>query len=105
MLRGRWRPLAAAGGREAGLRVQVVVEAADGSQRLLYTTAGAHTGALPNPGFPMGYGNTTWTILALEVDEDTLEGRLVDGDILADQIALSAQTSARVGSHFQSAAE
>jgi hypothetical protein len=85
--------------------VRVLIEAADGSQRLLYTTAGAHTGALPNPGFPMGYGNTTWTILALEVDEDTLEGRLVDGDILAEQIALSAQTSARVGSKFQSAAE
>ena len=53
----------------------------------------------------MGYGNTTWTILALEVDEDTLEGRLVDGDILASQIALSAHTSARVGSRFESAAQ
>ena len=85
--------------------VRVLIEAADGSQRLLYTTAGAHAGELPNPGFPMGYGNTTWTILALEVDEDTLEGRLVDGDILASQIALSAHTSARVGSRFESAAQ
>ena len=51
----------------------------------------------------MGYGNTTWTILAMEVSEDTLEGRLVDGDILSSSIALTAHTAARVGSHFQSA--
>lgn len=81
--------------------VRVLIEGADGTRRLLYTTGGEHTGILPNPGFPMGYGNTTWTILALEVAEDTLEGRLVAGDILTTSIALSAQTATRVGSHFQ----
>ncbi|MDG1479761.1 MAG: Ig-like domain-containing protein [Myxococcota bacterium] len=82
--------------------VRVLIEGADGTLRLLYTTSGEHTGVLPDPGFPMGYGNTTWTILAMEVSEDTLEGRLVDGDILSSSIALTAHTAARVGSHFQS---
>lgn len=81
--------------------VRVLIEGQDGTQRLLYTTSGDHTGVLPNPGFPMGYGNTNWTILALEVAEGTLEGRLVSGDILTPSIALTAQTATRVGSRFQ----
>lgn len=81
--------------------VRVLIEGADGTHRLLYLTGGAHAGTLPNPGFPMGYGNTTWTILALEHSEDTLEGRLATGNILTPQIALTAQTAARVGSRFE----
>ena len=80
--------------------VRVLIEGADGTRRLLYTTGGEHGGELPNPGFPMGYGNTTWTILALDVPTKTLEGRLVTGDILASEAAVNARTSARVGSHF-----
>jgi hypothetical protein len=83
--------------------VRVLIEGADGSRRLLYTTGGEHAGELPNPGFPMGYGNTTRTILALDIPEGTLEGRLVTGDIISNSIVLGARTSARVGSRFQSA--
>ena len=51
--------------------VQIWIRAADGSQRLLYVPPHLDSFELPTPPFPMGYGNTTWSIQQLQLKHGT----------------------------------
>ena len=81
--------------------VRVLVQARDGSARLLYLDGGAQAGDLYNPGFPMGYGATVWSLLALETAADTFEGLATHGSLQAEDLAPLSWTSAQVSVGFQ----
>ena len=51
--------------------VQVWIRAADGSQRILYLPPHYDSFILPTPPFPMGYGNTTWSIQQVQLTHGT----------------------------------
>ena len=80
--------------------VRVLIESSSGTQRMMYMASGAQAGEMPNPGFPMGYGNTQWTVLAMETQANTFEGMVSGGDLLARELALRSWTSSRVGQNF-----
>ncbi len=66
--------------------VGVVVEGGGGELRQVYLDRGAITDTLPASAFDFSYGETTWTLRALETTVDTFEGfassgRLSDGDL------------------------
>ena len=50
---------------------QLWIRAADGSQRIVYLPSHNHAFDLPTPPFPMGYGNTTWSIQQLQLTQGT----------------------------------
>lgn len=76
-----------------GTYVQIELLSKDGSHRLIYLPSGQIDGVLSNPGFTMGYGVLNWQILSLETVEDTFEGMVRRGDLVATSLATRAWRS------------
>jgi hypothetical protein len=50
---------------------QVWIQAADGSQRIIYLPTHSTSFELPMPPVPMGYGNTTWRVQQIQLNTGT----------------------------------
>ena len=73
--------------------VQIWIQAADGTQRLIYVPPHYNEFEMPTPPFPMGYGNTTWSIQQLRLNQDTYHDWLTENEntvFHADKQALAS---------------
>lgn len=61
--------------------VWVTITSRDGRMRDLYLPSGAFEGEIPGDDVSMGWGDTTWTVHAVETAWGTYEHLLVDGEL------------------------
>jgi len=78
----------------------VTVTSPRGDARDLYFPGGRFDGQFPEDGITMGYGQTTWTIHAIETSTETYDGLLAAGEISPSYAEALARTTAILAAEF-----